>query len=145
MSVFTPDQFADLLEDLFTKHRDQIMSACEDHKLSVTQMVTLVHLSKATESRMGELAEVLGITQGAVTPIIDKLVERGWVERFANPCDRRSVWVRLTATGTCQVDQLCQDRTAQFARLAALMQPDEVQALYQGLKSLLDAWRRLQP
>lgn len=145
MSGISSEAWNELMEGLLTKHREQMIGACKAQGLSVTQMVTLVHLSKVGETRMGELADVLGITQGAVTPIIDRLVERNWVERFSYPEDRRSVWVRLTPDGIQAVDGLCREREAQFNQIAALMPPDEVAALYRGLSSLLQTWRRIQP
>lgn len=42
----------------------------------------------------GELAERTGLTTGAVTGIIDRLEEAGWVRRDADPGDRRKVIVR---------------------------------------------------
>jgi DNA-binding MarR family transcriptional regulator len=41
----------------------------------------------------GQLAEAIGVTPGAATTVIDRLVEVGHVTREANPLDRRSVKV----------------------------------------------------
>lgn len=145
MNPISPETWNKLMEDLFTIHREQMLNACKANALSLTQMVTLVHLARVGETRMGELAEVLGITQGAVTPVIDRLVERGWAERFSAQDDRRSVWVRLTPAGVAFVDDLYRLREKHFYQVSSLMQPEEVLALYQGMTSLLNAWRRIQP
>lgn len=47
--------------------------------------------SEATPSR---LAELLGLTTGAVTGILDRLERTGFVRREADPADRRRVFVR---------------------------------------------------
>ncbi|MFN8489591.1 MAG: MarR family transcriptional regulator [Caldilineaceae bacterium] len=39
----------------------------------------------------GELAELIGLTTGAVTGVIDRLEQRGFVRRVADPHDRRRV------------------------------------------------------
>lgn len=39
----------------------------------------------------GELAELTGLTTGAVTGVIDRLAQRGFVRRVADPHDRRRV------------------------------------------------------
>lgn len=41
----------------------------------------------------GELAQVTGLTTGAITGIVDRLVKAGFAARIANPADRRSVIV----------------------------------------------------
>jgi MarR family 2-MHQ and catechol resistance regulon transcriptional repressor len=51
----------------------------------------------------GMTATVLGektlITKGTLTGVVDRLVERGWVERAAHDSDRRCQIVRLTPSG----------------------------------------------
>lgn len=39
------------------------------------------------------------ITKGTLTGVVDRLAERGWVERVAHDSDRRSQIVRLTKAG----------------------------------------------
>lgn len=43
----------------------------------------------------GELAEATGLTSGAVTALIDRLEKAGYVERVADPEDRRRLQVRI--------------------------------------------------
>jgi DNA-binding MarR family transcriptional regulator len=46
-----------------------------------------------------ELGEKTLITKGTLTGVVDRLVDRGWVERVAHGSDRRCQIVRLTASG----------------------------------------------
>jgi DNA-binding MarR family transcriptional regulator len=43
----------------------------------------------------GRIAEHTGLTTGAVTGMIDRLIRAGYVERTPNPADRRSVLITL--------------------------------------------------
>lgn len=43
----------------------------------------------------GEIASHLGLSSGAVTGLIDRLENDGWVERRRDPADRRRVYVHL--------------------------------------------------
>jgi DNA-binding MarR family transcriptional regulator len=67
--------------------------------LPLGQARTLTHLSVVGQRRMGELAEDLGVKLPTATGIVDRLVERGLVQRSASDEDRRVVWVRPTAEG----------------------------------------------
>jgi DNA-binding MarR family transcriptional regulator len=46
-----------------------------------------------------ELGEKTLITKGTLTGVVDRLADRGWVERVAHGSDRRCQIVRLTASG----------------------------------------------
>lgn len=46
-----------------------------------------------------ELGEKTLITKGTLTGVVDRLAERGWVERAAHDSDRRCQIVRLTKAG----------------------------------------------
>src|SRR5215207_1386275 len=54
--------------------------------------LSIVHLTGAATA--GELAEVTGLTTGAMTGVIDRLAQAGFVTREADPEDRRRVIVR---------------------------------------------------
>ena len=49
-----------------------------------------------TPTTAGDLARASGLTTGAVTAVIDRLEQGGWVRRRADPSDRRRVVVELT-------------------------------------------------
>jgi DNA-binding MarR family transcriptional regulator len=48
---------------------------------------------------MGELSSHLMVTNGNVTGLVDSLVRDGFVERAADPGDRRRLTIRLTQAG----------------------------------------------
>ena len=52
----------------------------------------------------GELARHLGLTAGAVTGLIDRLEQRGWVRRARDPSDRRKVIVELAPQPALDAD-----------------------------------------
>ena len=58
------------------------------------------------ELTAGDLVRRTMVTTGAITNRIDRLAERGLVERRAAADDRRKVIVRLTADGLRLVDQV---------------------------------------
>jgi DNA-binding MarR family transcriptional regulator len=54
----------------------------------------------------GELADVTGLTTGAITGVIDRLEKIGFVRREDDPSDRRRVIVRVVPKGYQRVGQL---------------------------------------
>jgi DNA-binding MarR family transcriptional regulator len=70
------------------------------HGLTLPQFMALVALEPSDGGkRMGPLAEEAYQSAASMTGIVDRLLERGLVERQRNPKDRRSVVVRLTENG----------------------------------------------
>lgn len=53
----------------------------------------------------GELRDGTGLSSAATTTLIDRLEQRGFVERVNDPADRRRVLVRLTRAGADSISR----------------------------------------
>jgi DNA-binding MarR family transcriptional regulator len=73
--------------------------------ISMTHFHVLTLLRHHGEQPMGHLAEILDASMSSATGIIDRMEERGLVERVRVPDDRRVVLVRPTAAGEALVDE----------------------------------------
>ncbi len=83
------------------------------------------------------LARSRMITSGGLTPALDRLEKRDWIERRPNPEDRRGTLVRLTSTGLDLVDEaMARHATAEQELLAALG-PSDRDRLAELLRELL--------
>jgi DNA-binding MarR family transcriptional regulator len=67
--------------------------AIEDVGLNPTDLGSLCLLLLHGPAPAGRLAELTGLTTGAVTGVIDRLEEGGFVHRQVDPADRRKVIV----------------------------------------------------
>jgi DNA-binding MarR family transcriptional regulator len=56
----------------------------------------LLYIGEHPGLRSGDLRDYLGITSAGVTTLIDRLIERGAVQREPDPNDRRVSRIRLT-------------------------------------------------
>ena len=72
----------------------------EEAGLTFAQAMFLLELRKAGRCSMGELSQRLGITQGVATRMVDRLLEKGMVERARGEKDRRVVLVKATEKGS---------------------------------------------
>ena len=67
------------------------------HGFGMPHFKLLMKMAASDEGvSVSELSQKLGITPGAVTQFIDKLVDKGMVERLEDPADRRVVRIKLT-------------------------------------------------
>jgi DNA-binding MarR family transcriptional regulator len=73
----------------------QAVAECFGLHTTDLECLDLIYLRK--QASAGELAEATGLTSGATTALIDRLERAGYVERVADPVDRRRVQVRIRA------------------------------------------------
>jgi len=86
------------------------------HQLTPSQFHTLVAIKESRSGcTMSQLADQTNQVSATMTGIVDRLVERGWVERHRNPADRRTVVVRLTEAGQTKLDAVYQARCSALA------------------------------
>jgi len=67
--------------------------------LSIAELHTLEAIGPYEARAMSETAARLGITTGTLTVAIDRLVRKGYVERYRDSKDRRVVRICLTRQG----------------------------------------------
>ena len=110
----------------------------------MAQLRALFALRRHGDCRMGTVASRLGTSMSSATGVIDRLVERGLVERRVDPEDRRSVVCRLSPEGLDLAERLLSLRRSVWEeRLSALTQ-EEAAGAQRGLAILLEGLTRLQ-
>jgi len=83
------------------------------NELSFPQTMLLIELHQSGASSMGELSQRLHITQGVTTRMVDRLVEKGLVERNRDEVDRRIVHVAPTKRGArlaCEIESINREK-----------------------------------
>lgn len=73
--------------------------------VSMAQLHILYTLHRTGEMTMSHLADVLNVSLSSATGLVDRLEERGYIERTRVPEDRRIVMVRMTPAGTQLLDE----------------------------------------
>ena len=93
--------------------------------------------------RVTDLARQLSVTPATASSVLDRLVERGLVERRDDPQDRRQHRCLLTGDGEQLVASLADSARIQTAALLSVLAEDELQIVQQGIRVLLNAAERL--
>lgn len=79
-----------------------------DHNVTVAQWNVLVAIHHGDATTPFEIASFINIDTGAVTRLVDRLVEKGLLIRLPDPEDRRSIQLKLTDSGCELVPRLVQ-------------------------------------
>jgi DNA-binding MarR family transcriptional regulator len=99
-------------------------------------------LSRADGISGRELATLLGVGPSAVTPLIDRLVEHGYVRREEDRLDRRITRVLLTEAGLGLLQRMTAGRREQMADLLRHLDTEELATVDRALRILGQAVER---
>ena len=91
---------------------------------------------RAGPRRITELAAEERVTQPAITLLVNRLGERGWVERIPDPSDRRAVHVSLTPAGDEAFKRLRAEYRALLHEEMASLDDAEVETLASAVEIL---------
>jgi DNA-binding MarR family transcriptional regulator len=98
-----------------------------------TQMQLGIELAQEGPSTVRDLARRLGVTPAAVSLLVDRMAEHGWVERTRDEDDRRVVWVRLTPSAAAICDAMMRVQRSQLETFLAAVPEDEREAFVRNL------------
>ena len=133
----------ELLERFYVEVRCRPGEDWSDIELTIPQLRTLV-LLRSEDRRMTQIADYLGTSLPSATSMIDRLFDKGLVERMADEHDRRVVACRLTAQGTEEVERFWQLEQLSMIRLADQLDADELGTVVKAMELLLQAAKRAQ-
>jgi len=111
--------------------------------LSLTAAATLATLERSGPCRLTALATHEGVTQPAMTQLVDRLQGMSLLERIQDPADGRVVQVRITDEGRALMARRRAVRAERVARLLARLSPGE-QALLTAALPAMEALANVQ-
>jgi DNA-binding MarR family transcriptional regulator len=126
-----------LLMKFFFAQREHLPSAGNQFGLSPVQCHVLHLIEPEQPLPMGRLAQTLGCDASNVTGLVDRLEERGLVERRPARDDRRVKVIQLTPNGSRVRSLLLGRITSGACRLSSLPAADR-RALVRILESLVE-------
>ena len=97
------------------------------------------HLAGDTPVRMTDVSRRLAISKPAATQVVNRLVEKGLVERLSDENDRRVVYIRATDAGSAFYAEKMDRNLSMVDRVVNRMGEAEVYALAEHLNSFFDA------
>jgi DNA-binding MarR family transcriptional regulator len=125
-----------LIFGLFHDSRRRFFAIASEFELSAPQIMALRQLDPDEPRPMSELADAMHCDNSNITGIVDRLEDRGLVERRAGVRDRRVKMLVMTAQGVALREQLRERLDAAPAAIAGLS-PEDQRALRDILRRAL--------
>lgn len=109
--------------------------------LSLIHLHVLTVLEAEGPLPMGRLAEALDVSVASATGIVDRMEDRGLVQRRPSQADRRVVEVHQTDAGAAIFAGMQAERRAHLSELFGMLSARELNGLLIGLRALRRARR----
>ena len=134
----------ELLVDLFNHILllEENYMAENNVNLSMTEVHILEAIKKSNSNMMSAVAKRLMVTQGTLTTSINRLVKKGYVERYKDESDRRIV--RLTLTKQADAVLAIHDRFHEqmIDSMIDKLHLDEQKQLLQSIQNVMEFFRK---
>jgi len=134
------EQLLDLLNALgSTIFRQFLWQRAAELDLTYAQGQVLFHVAAHPGCRMGDVGKAFAVTLPAVTHLVDRLEQKGFVTRADDPVDRRAYVLEVTRAGAALVDELNAMRLRSLEAVLARMSVADRTRVVRGLEALVDA------
>jgi DNA-binding MarR family transcriptional regulator len=133
------ERFVELVEQINQCMNSRPLEGWPDLELTIPQIKTLTLLQYQGPQRMGSISTYLGSTLSSSTSIIDRLVDKGLVERAPDPDDRRVVICQLTPRGQESIEQFWRIGRMRAVELAERLDTEELEIVVHAMELLCKA------
>ena len=113
--------------------------------ISPSHFHILVMLRETSKMAVSEIGKRLSISKPNMTPLIDKLVDEGMVERLPDSKDRRIINIALTSKGIEFMDAAKKQITNSLKSKLMSLSEEELEELSSSLKSINNILSKMAP
>lgn len=114
------------------------MRYAKEKNYSIPQLKTLIHLAHHQECNVSGLGEEFGVTNAAISQVMDKLVQQGLVLRSEDPQDRRQKVLVLTEEGKQIAQESQLERHKWLTNLINNLSQQEIEQIDAALRLLIE-------
>jgi len=110
---------------------------CDTKVVPKLQFFAVRYISKNPGITVGELAKVLMMSSGSIAQLIERLVEKDWIQKEIDDTDKRVSHLFLTHNGEAQVEEMRKIFTKKMKNMLSLIPEDDLKEIIRIQENLL--------
>ncbi len=114
-------------------HMDVIQ---REFSIPLSHVQVMAMLNDNGAMNVSEISRRLGIAKPNITPLIDRLIEQGYVERNRDEADRRMVNVHICENGVAELEKIRKKMRTLVGEWAVLLNAADLRALNESLQTI---------
>ncbi len=128
----------------FNKLQEVPFSFDENEKLYLAEIHIIQAIGRKEEETVTGLSSSFGITKGAISQIVGKLTQKGYLIKKRNPTNGKVVFLSLSEKGliTFQKHEILHDQTdKELSEFLGVLSDDEIllfKRVFQGIEGYID-------
>lgn len=138
MSILLENTFNEWMSLVTKNSLGNFMRFAKEKNYSLPQLSALIHLSQHTECNVSGLGDEFGVTNAAISQLLEKMVQQGLVLRSEDPMDRRHKVLVLTEEGEQIARESQIERQKWLFNLIDILTEEEQNQVEQALRLLIN-------
>jgi len=129
--MLTDEEVPKLFMDMATRSMHVVRSfvrAEADPHTTVPQFRILAAINRGLD-QISKIAEHIGVSQPAMSRMVDVLMQKGLVAKDSDPIDQRAYIIKLTPNGKQLFNQIKKESEKKIKRKLETMAPEQIAAL----------------
>lgn len=114
-----------------------------DHTLYTSEIHMIEAVNNYKNANASELAMIMGITNGAINQVANKLIKKGLIEQYRTKDNKKDVYYQLTPQGQIANTTHSNYHKEQYHYIEEYLNklaPDQINIINLFLDKLIDSW-----
>lgn len=136
------DRIQSALQVVIRNMQAEMLKSMGTHGITLSQFIVLSLIQRQGKCKVSELAEHMDVKPSAITFMMDRLEQHGFIIRVHDDKDRRVVNIRLSETGNEKFQKILMERKAIVKRYLSFLSEEELTRFAEIAEKLAAAQNR---
>jgi len=125
-----------VLSRAYRAMNEEVNKVIQQRGLNPTEFAVLELLYHKGDQPLQQIGGKILLASGSITYVVDKLEQKGYLQRIGCPKDRRVTYAQITDEGRTLIEEIFPDHSQRIHELMDVLVPEEKQTAIDLLKKL---------
>ncbi len=125
-----------VLSRAYRAMNEEVNKVIQQRGLNPTEFAVLELLYHKGDQPLQQIGGKILLASGSITYVVDKLEQKGYLQRVGCPKDRRVTYAQITEAGTALIEEIFPDHSQRIHELMDVLESEEKQIAIDLLKKI---------